>query len=312
MDLRQIQYFLCLYEEGSVTRAARRLNIVQPALSTQLAKLEQELGDKLFDRSPKGIIPTPAGQLLHRLYKPIVRDFAEAYEQMVNRTGIVSGRVAIGVIPSLTASTLDISLARFTSQHADVEVSVVEGYSTTLTEWLRSGAVDVIIVNKMPGLQDLEVEHLLDEDLMLVAPQSGHRPSGPVRFKDAAAMQLVIPPRPQGLRNVIDVAAETAGIKLVPRIEIDALYTIQAFLKRTTGYVSMLPPLAILPSLRDGTLHVQPIFGPRITRQIVCARSPGRPFSLAARKLIDMIAADLREAGIGPQPAAQPHAHLSN
>jgi DNA-binding transcriptional LysR family regulator len=65
MDLRQLNYFLCLYEEGSVTHAARRLNIVQPALSMQLAKLEEELGQRLFDRGAQGLRPTADG---HRAY----------------------------------------------------------------------------------------------------------------------------------------------------------------------------------------------------------------------------------------------------
>ncbi len=62
MELRQIQYFICLFEEGTATRAAKRLNIVQPALSMQIAKLEDELGQQLFERSAQGMHPTPAGR----------------------------------------------------------------------------------------------------------------------------------------------------------------------------------------------------------------------------------------------------------
>ena len=61
MELRHLKYFTCLYEEGSVTRAAQRLNIVQPALSMQIARLEEELGQTLFERSAKGMAPTEAG-----------------------------------------------------------------------------------------------------------------------------------------------------------------------------------------------------------------------------------------------------------
>lgn len=78
MDLRQIQYFIALFEDGSVTRAAKRLNIVQPALSMQIAKLEEELRQQLFERSAHGMSPTAAGRLMYRLFLPIMRDIAHA------------------------------------------------------------------------------------------------------------------------------------------------------------------------------------------------------------------------------------------
>jgi LysR family transcriptional regulator, nitrogen assimilation regulatory protein len=74
MDLRQISYFVALFEEGSVTRAARRVNVVQPALSMQIAKLELELEQKLFERLPKKMEPTAATRMLYRLAQPILRD----------------------------------------------------------------------------------------------------------------------------------------------------------------------------------------------------------------------------------------------
>jgi LysR family nitrogen assimilation transcriptional regulator len=71
MELRQVQYFICLYEEGSVTRAARRLNIVQPALSMQIAKLEEAFGQQLFERTRQGMLPTAAAPQMYRLFLPV-------------------------------------------------------------------------------------------------------------------------------------------------------------------------------------------------------------------------------------------------
>ena len=74
MDLKQMQYFLCLAQERNVTRAAQRLHIVQPALSMQIAKLEKSFGKRLFFRTPQGVSLTPAGEEFERLVTPIVRD----------------------------------------------------------------------------------------------------------------------------------------------------------------------------------------------------------------------------------------------
>mgnify|MGYP000970546586 CR=1 FL=1 len=72
MDHRQIQYFVCLYEEGSVTRAAARLHIVQPALSMQIARLEQALGRPLFVRSNRGMVPTEHAARMYSLFMPVL------------------------------------------------------------------------------------------------------------------------------------------------------------------------------------------------------------------------------------------------
>src|SRR5258707_12431108 len=100
-----MQYFLCLAEEKNVTRAARQLNIVQPALSMQIAKLEAELGQKLFDRSVRGMTLTSAGEALLRLTAPIVRDAENARQEMAQPGGRVSRRAAGGRTTSAAPNT---------------------------------------------------------------------------------------------------------------------------------------------------------------------------------------------------------------
>src|SRR5690606_15091168 len=110
MEFRQIQYFVCLYEEGTVTRAAKRLNIVQPALSMQIAKLEEALGQRLFERSTQGMQPTAAGRQMYRLFLPILRDFAHAREQILRTDGELSGHVSVGMIASVAQGVLSDAL----------------------------------------------------------------------------------------------------------------------------------------------------------------------------------------------------------
>ena len=82
MELRQIQYLVAMYEEGSVTQAARRLNIVQPAISQQLSKLEAELGQQLFHRTPKGMVPTKAGESAYKMLRPILQEIEFARHEL--------------------------------------------------------------------------------------------------------------------------------------------------------------------------------------------------------------------------------------
>jgi LysR family nitrogen assimilation transcriptional regulator len=136
MDLKQISYFIALFEDGSVTRAAKRLSIVQPALSMQIAKLEDELHQQLFERNAHGMAPTAAGRLMYRLFLPIMRDLAHARQQLVQRDEVVTGHVSIGLIASVTESVLADSLSRFHARYPHVEVTVADGYSATFIDWV--------------------------------------------------------------------------------------------------------------------------------------------------------------------------------
>lgn len=148
MDLRQISYFVALFEEGSVTRAAQRMNVVQPALSMQIAKLERELGQRLFDRQPKAMVPTAAGRTLHRLVHPIQRDVADARAAMARLSQTVSGRVTAGILSSLSMSVIPSVLARFAAAYPEVELSLADGYSSTFIEGVGTGALDLAVINR--------------------------------------------------------------------------------------------------------------------------------------------------------------------
>ena len=78
MDLRQVQYFAVLYEERSITKAARRLNVVQPALSMQISRLERNFKTRLFERTSRGVIPTDIGRAFYGLCQKILGDVHEA------------------------------------------------------------------------------------------------------------------------------------------------------------------------------------------------------------------------------------------
>src|ERR1700744_478884 len=167
MDLKQMQYFLCLAQERNVTRAAQRLNIVQPALSMQIAKLEKSFGKRLFFRTSQGVSLTPAGEEFERLVTPIVRDVDRAREEMARLDGKVAGRVSVGMINSVAQSTLAISAPRIAKAYPDVELSVCDGYTATLIEWVAAGQLDVAIVNARPRGGGPPLRHILDEEMMM-------------------------------------------------------------------------------------------------------------------------------------------------
>lgn len=101
LDLRKIEYFTALYEEGSMKRAAERHNIVQPAMSMQLKQLEAELSVQLFDRSAQGVHPTPAGRHFYKLCVGLLRDLRTTRQEMLDFGDRVKGQIRLGLMPSI-------------------------------------------------------------------------------------------------------------------------------------------------------------------------------------------------------------------
>ncbi|MEW9583388.1 LysR family transcriptional regulator [Paraburkholderia sp. DGU8] len=295
MDLRQIQYFIALFEDGSVTRAAKRMNIVQPALSMQIAKLEEELHQQLFERGAHGMTPTAAGRLMYRLFLPIMRDLAHARQQLIQRDEVVTGRVSIGLIASINESVLADSLSRYHEKYPYVEVTVSDGYSATFIDWVTGGQLDVALINKPRGKLSLDAQPILDEEMVL-ATSATHGPDLPhaIDLAKLPELELVLPTKRHGLRGVLDTAAQHEDVLLTPRFEIDVLSTIVQLVGKTR-FATILPRIVVERAVRAGTLRAYPILAPRIVRHIVCISHPRRPLSAAAHALISIIADELRE-----------------
>ena len=296
MELRQMQYFLCLAEEGNVTRAARQLNIVQPALSMQIAKLEASFGKKLFHRGAHGMSLTPAGETLVRLVTPIVRDAEQAREEMARLDGKVSGRVRIGMITSVAQSTLAASFATIARNYPDVELSACEGYTETLIEWVMSGQLDLAIVNVPRRRIALAVHPIMDEDMVFGyrAGSGAEVPKIP-RFEDLARFDIVIPSKRHGLRLVLENRAADAGIELKPRLEIDTLSAICEVVA-STPLVTVLPIIALQQPLAAGRIEARRFARPGLMRSIGWVHSPRRVISAATNAVLDVIRQDLTTA----------------
>jgi LysR family transcriptional regulator, nitrogen assimilation regulatory protein len=296
MDLKQLNYFLCLAREGNMTRAARQLNIVQPALSMQIAKLEKSFGKQLFDRDAHGVSLTPAGETLVLLAGTITKEVDRAKEEMARLDGKISGRVSIGMITSAAQSTLAASSAKIAAQYPEIRLLICEGYTDTLIDWVVAGELDVAIVNMPLRKIPLTAHHILDEEMML-ACRTGSKTRIPktISFKRLEGLDLVIPSRRHGLRMILDNAAAAAGFILEPRLEIDTLSAICEIVA-TTEMVTVLPGIALAALLSAGRIRAQMISRPAISRSVSWVTNPRRIVSGATAAVIEIISDDLTQA----------------
>jgi LysR family transcriptional regulator, nitrogen assimilation regulatory protein len=179
MDLRQIKYFVTLYDDRSIAKAAARLNVVQPALSMQISKLEDAYKAKLFERTSRGVLPTHAGRTFYKLCQKILSDVDEAQRYLREASGRVSGELTVGLMPSVANSVLPNALAQYMLNYPDVTLRIVEAYSGSLLDQLNSGKPDLAVVNKTAGLSRTAITPLFSRlsgpgDALQARQEGGH------------------------------------------------------------------------------------------------------------------------------------------
>ncbi|MFC4595468.1 LysR family transcriptional regulator [Sphingobium tyrosinilyticum] len=171
MKLSQLRQFVTLCEVRSFHRAADRLNISQPPLSLSIRKLEQELGTPLFERHPRGIVPTAAAleALTH------ARDALAALDRFAEVARAVAagarGKLRVGFVGSVTYRLIPAILPRFRGQHPRIELSLRESTSGEIVRALEQGALDIGLV-RTPLLEeaDVDLEPLCTERFIVLVP----------------------------------------------------------------------------------------------------------------------------------------------
>lgn len=292
MDLRQIEYFLCLYRNCGMTRAAAELGIVQSALSRQLAKLEKTLKVQLFERSSRGITPTASGADLYKMLLPLSKEIESVRQRMLDVSGYTSARIRVGTVPSLSASIVPRTLSVYAAENKDVTIRLTEAYSAGLVERLDAGELDVAIVNLIQPVRNLDTTLLVSEELVLVtASDSALRR---LEFGDLPIGALIVPSLGQGLRAIIDPVLKKHSPTARPRLEMDAL-TPALELVKSGAWATILPISAIAHELDAGALSVRRIHAD-MQRQLVVVNHPRRPLSLAAQRFVTALAAEAHDA----------------
>ena len=298
MDIRQIQYFICLYEEKSVTRAAKRLNIVQPALSMQITRLESEIGRELFTRTPRGMYATPAGDEMYSLFTPVVSNFLAAKSKITHQAKTLSGHVRVGLMSSIGHSVLPDVLRQFTESNPQVTLSVTEGLTDPLCESVANGQLDLAFINQPHRDCKLAQENVLREEIFAISSARSNRKMSPeIMLKEAAAQRLILPTRKHGLRLLLDNYAEKLGVTLVPAMELDSILTL-ALMVNDGPYVGFLAS-SVLSNLRERAgirLRTHRLITPSLQRQVVYVHNPQRAPSAAAQAFAQSLVAGLRQS----------------
>lgn len=170
MELYQLNYFLEAARQRSFTRAARQLHLAQAALSEQMRKLEDELGTRLFDRSRKETLLTPAGEVLREHAEILLEQAATARRAIHDHLSMKSGRLTIGAIPTVSSCVLPLAISKFRKLHPSIELSLLEGTSPHIAQWVEEGRVDLGLVQLPVGDHEMTTTILFREAFSLLLP----------------------------------------------------------------------------------------------------------------------------------------------
>ncbi|WP_328440533.1 LysR family transcriptional regulator [Streptomyces sp. NBC_00444] len=245
MDLRQMEVVVAVAEEGGFSAAARRLHVVQSAVSTTVRTLERELGATLFHRTTHRVSLTPAGQA----FLPAARAALQAAEQARAAVDLVKGElrgeITIGVMQGLHTGLAQ-ALAAFRHQHPQVTVRLHQAPADDLLQALRDGTTDVAVVAPARLRQrGLAARVLKEEEMVLVTAASrAVEPGRPVTLAEVAGLPLVDFPVGWAIRHSVDRAFRTVLVDRAATFEVNDILGATDLVRHDLGVCIMPESLA--------------------------------------------------------------------
>ncbi|WP_170134885.1 LysR family transcriptional regulator [Acuticoccus kandeliae] len=281
MEIKQLRYFKRVADAGSVSRAAAALSVAQPAVSRQIANLEEALGTPLFFRNGRGVKLTDAGEQLYSHANDILEAVRQAEQNVRDTMGIARGTILIGSMPTVVRYLAPPLLLNVQKAFPDLDLEFTEGMSGYVNEWLSNGLLDVAILHDATRTQHFLTEPLMCEALVFVTADTKGE-TGPIAFRDAIARPLVLPRRVHGLRLYVERVAANMRLQLNVAGELDCAMAIKAMVREGRGD-SIMPHGAVAD---EEGLAVRPVSDPALQRTLLLATSSQRPVSQSTRAVI--------------------------
>jgi LysR family hydrogen peroxide-inducible transcriptional activator len=291
MDLRQLEYFTAIVKEGSLTAAAKKCKVAQPSLSQQLRALEEELGESLVHRKPRGVETTAAGKILLEHAERVLDEARILKERFSKRRESEEGCVIFGMIPTMAPYLLPRLLGPFRKAFPRIDVQVREARTSGLIQQLVDGAIEFAILSDVtPADQkrwSLHVRELFREPLLLAVPN------------DHPLTRIATPPKPEQLQPetmihlrdghcLTDRTLKVCRLaKLDPGMECDQLETALAMVATGLG-IAVVPQLAVQSRQLPG-LTLCRFQDPVPERTISLMKRRAAPLSKAAEDLIGLL-----------------------
>jgi LysR family nitrogen assimilation transcriptional regulator len=288
MDLKQLEYFVNVVDLGGFSRAARALGIAQPAISRQIRSLEVELRQTLLLRNGRGAVPTEAGKRLLEHARGILQQVDRARRDVDETKGPSVGKVVVGLPPTVARHLTVPAVREFRQRYPQASLSIVEGFSSTLLEWLAVGRVDVGLVYNPTPSPAIDIRTLLEEPLCLIGARKGGNEPRRLRLVELPRFPLILPSQPNAIRKLVETRLASLGLRPQIAMEIDAVPAILELVAEGHGY-AVLSPRALHGAAMAQRLTSRALVQPQIKSTLAIVTSAQRPSTPLQKAVVTMI-----------------------
>jgi LysR family transcriptional regulator, nitrogen assimilation regulatory protein len=296
MELRSLAYFVRIAELGSITRAAAHLHLAQPALTRHVQRLEDELGVPLLTRANRGVKLTEAGQKLLESAARILREVERTGDEIRAQEAHPSGRIILGVTPTLCPVMVPDLFARMREDYPRVELKVMHAGMVRLEEFVIDGRVDVAVLSELSRSRLIVSTRLAQEEMVLVT-KPGVRPRGIVSGEELQRTPLALG---DGLRAAMDALLAGRGIELNVDTEVNDHETMRLMVQRGAA-ASVLPYSSVARECERGLLQGHRLTESGVFRTLALGVRASRTASPAREAVVRTITRLVAEMDTGGQ-----------
>ena len=292
MEFRLLRNFSVIVELSSITAAAERLGIAQPALSRQVKILEQNFGVPLLYRHGRGVTPTEEGSRLVSRAKLILEDMKNLQTEVKGDPKSLYGTLTLGLPPTVADVLATHLIIRTMEKFPDVNLRIVSGFSGHVQDWLTRDKIDLGVAYEGQKSKFIKSRPILLENLFLIQPAQPNCDDTPITAQDALRQPLILPNSEHGLRSRVEHIAQTAKIDLNVVLEVDILPTMLSCVERGLGS-TILPLVSVIHHIRSGQLVARPIVQRPIDRTLVLMTPLNRPISRLPEKFSEFMISEV-------------------
>jgi LysR family hydrogen peroxide-inducible transcriptional activator len=292
MQIHQLRYVVAAARAGSFSRAAEQCHVSQPSLSQQVLKLEDELGERLFDRLRRETKLTPHGEAFLRRAVRILEEVDSAKREATDAQNLLRGTISVGVLPTIAPYLLPRAMTEFTRKYPGVEIIAHEDTTGRLLKMTLAYEIDFALASRPIGDERLEVRDLHTEELLLALPP-GHPLTRKrvVNIADLKNEHLIVMKEGHCLSDQVLSFCDRGGLR--PQISFRGaqLETIQALVCAGLG-ISLIPAMAV-QSNRGDLPEYRSLQSPRPERKIVAFWPKQHPPSRGAGEFLKVVSSCL-------------------
>jgi DNA-binding transcriptional LysR family regulator len=287
---RLLTYVDAVARHGSIRRAAEALNVASSALNRQILDLEMDLGSPLFERMPRGVRLTAAGEVFLAYARQAISQLKAAESQVQQLRGLIRGQVAVAAVESVAAELLPSAITEFQSAHPNVRFHVRIGAPDELVAALVADQADLMLTHYPPPKKTVTVAATATQALCALVVHD-HPLAGrdSLRLRDCLSYPLALGDTTLAGRALIEQVLSQASFDLEPRLVSNSVETMKAFARMNRGVCFQFHRAGNEP-IAPGDMVALPLLDPQLSAaKLILATRRGRVLPIAAAAFVELL-----------------------